>query len=149
MRITKKLFIALVISQVAVTQAYANEIVSSKDQVYGIIFSDPQGNKGNLDAKIQECQTLAKSVENDPQQTGPVNGSGVRGAARGAAAGAAVGAISGNSGSDGAKIGAAVGLVGGRLSRNAELNAQKNHSDQQQKQVMRNCMIERGFNALN
>ncbi|EAS42969.1 glycine zipper family protein [Photobacterium profundum] len=127
----------------------APQIVSSQDEVYGIIFSNPKGDMNLLLAGTQECQQLAGSVASTATNADPVNGSGVRGAAKGAAAGAAVGAISGNSGSDAAKVGAAVGLVGGRLSKNSEQNAQQTNSEQEQQMVMRNCMSERGFNALN
>lgn len=131
--------------------AMANSsVVSVKDEIYGIVFSDPKGDSTALNASIQECQVLAQSVAQPSEnEDKPVNGSGVKGAAKGAAAGAAVGAISGNSGSDGAKVGAAIGLIGGRLGKNAEQNAQQTHSSQGQLQVMRNCMAERGYNALN
>ncbi|WP_394251865.1 glycine zipper family protein [Vibrio profundi] len=150
-KLTSRFVLTFSLSALLISPSFASSsVVSVKDEIYGIVFSDHNGDKDALNAAIQECQVLAQSVAQPVADSGkPVNGSGARGAAKGAAAGAAVGAISGNSGSDGAKIGAAIGLVGGRLGKNAEQNAQQTHSVQQQQQVMRNCMVERNFNALN
>ncbi|MGF1751089.1 MULTISPECIES: glycine zipper family protein [Vibrio] len=96
--------------------------------------------------ELAHCQTLANHTQESVTSN---QGSGVRGLLKGAAAGAAVGAISGGSGSDAAKIGAAGGLVVGRVQGNAKQSAQQSSNMNNYKTVMRNCMVERQYVALN
>ncbi|MGF1694412.1 glycine zipper family protein [Vibrio kyushuensis] len=96
--------------------------------------------------QLDECQDIA----NTTQKAEATNkGSAVSGAAKGAAAGAAVGAISGNSGSDAAKTGAAIGLVSGRIKGNRAADASQQQNQQAYQTVLRNCMTDKHFVALN
>ncbi|WP_261836435.1 hypothetical protein [Vibrio ishigakensis] len=97
--------------------------------------------------ELVECQQLATSTQSNVQDT--TKGSGARGAAKGAAKGATVMAIAGESGSDGAKVGAAVGVVKGRRdSKKATQQAMANN-EQQYATVLRNCMVDKKYVALN
>lgn len=117
-----------------------------KDSKTGLIFDFDNVSQETAIQELQYCQEVALSTQKtvqDPQ------GTAVRGAARGAAAGAAVGAISGGSGSDAAKVGAAVGAVGGRLGgRNAEQSGHQSNAEAYEN-VLRNCMIDKKYVALN
>lgn len=93
---------------------------------------------------MHQCTELSNQVQEKQASGGMVSG-----AVKGAAVGAAVGAISGGSGSDGAKMGAGVGVAGGFLKRNAEKQQNANTAAEEQKMVLRNCMIGRGYTVLN
>ncbi|MHA2877288.1 glycine zipper family protein [Vibrio campbellii] len=97
--------------------------------------------------ELDECVGIAEQAS----QTASVEqkGSGVKGAAKGAAAGALVGSISGNSGSDAAKTGAAIGVVGGRLSSRQDAKNADTQQAEAFKVVLRNCMIDKKYVALN
>ncbi|WP_059020851.1 hypothetical protein [Vibrio coralliirubri] len=93
--------------------------------------------------ELATCQGVAESTLTAPTET--KKGSGVKGAAKGAAAGA----ISGGSGSDAAKTGAAIGVVSGRVSgRRAGAQAEEDNKAMYAT-VLRNCMIDKKYNALN
>lgn len=97
--------------------------------------------------ELATCQGVAESTLKAPTDT--KKGSGVKGATKGAAAGAAVGAISGGSGSDAAKTGAAIGVASGRVSgRRAGAQAEEDNKAMYAT-VLRNCMIDKKYNALN
>ncbi|MGF1751742.1 hypothetical protein [Vibrio cionasavignyae] len=98
-------------------------------------------------AELNECVSIATQASSQPETQ--TRGSGARGAAKGAAAGAIVGSVSGNSGSDAAKTGAAIGVVGGRLSARQESKANQEEAEASYKTVLRNCMIEKHYVALN
>ena len=90
---------------------------------------------------LQQCEGLA--VQNQPSapQRDSVAGTAVKGAA--------AGAVSGGSGSKAAKksAGAGVILAAGRNSRERR-NASANATTQKD-QIVKNCMIGRGYNVLN
>ncbi|MEF1169042.1 glycine zipper family protein [Vibrio campbellii] len=97
--------------------------------------------------ELDECVGIAEQAS---QRTSvEQKGSGVKGAAKGAAAGALVGSISGNSGSDAAKTGAAIGVVGGRLSSRQDAKNADTQQTEAFKVVLRNCMIDKKYVALN
>ncbi|MCL9775643.1 hypothetical protein [Vibrio methylphosphonaticus] len=98
-------------------------------------------------AELNECVSIASQVSTQPETQ--TRGSGARGAAKGAAAGAVVGSVSGNSGTDAAKTGAAIGVVGGRLSARQESKANQEAADTSYKTVLRNCMLDKHYVALN
>ncbi|ASI96587.1 glycine zipper domain-containing protein [Vibrio rotiferianus] len=97
--------------------------------------------------ELNDCVSLAEQAS----QTATINkkGSGAKGAAKGAAAGALIGSISGNSGSDAAKTGAAIGVVGGRLESRKSSKQSENQQMESFKTVLRNCMTEKQYVALN
>ncbi|UJF17997.1 glycine zipper family protein [Vibrio sp. SS-MA-C1-2] len=112
------------------------------------LIIDTQGlDQTQYSADMYQCQQLSYQVQ--PQMAvAPVGGAAV-GAARGAAVGAAGVAIAGGSGSEGAKIGAGIGLVRGIIgSRQSRAVSQVSYSHEVD-QVMRNCMINRGYKVLN
>ncbi|MEZ9819894.1 glycine zipper family protein [Shewanella sp. 10N.286.45.A1] len=132
----KKLLLsaALLISVSAYTQA--NIIVDSKNV-------DPQ----QYHADMYECEQLSQQVE--PQSSNSLGHDILKSTAKGAAIGAAGGAISGGSGSNGAKAGAGIGLIGGALKHGAEKRRAEQSFDAQTQNVMRNCMVGRGYTVLN
>ncbi|MBL6698995.1 MAG: glycine zipper family protein [Luminiphilus sp.] len=115
--------------------AYANVVVDmSQVQDYTKYQTD-----------LQQCEGLA--VQNQP--SAPQRDSVAGTAVKGAAVGAAAGAVSGGSGSKAAKKGAGAGVIlaAGRNSserRNASANATA-----QKDQIVKNCMLGRGYNVLN
>jgi|TARA_B100001059_G_scaffold67813_4_gene64651 uncharacterized protein YcfJ len=94
---------------------------------------------------LQQCEGLA--VQNQP--SAPQRDSVAGTAVKGAAVGAAAGAVSGGSGSKAAKKGAGAGVIlaAGRNSRERR-NASANATTQKD-QIVKNCMIGRGYNVLN
>lgn len=117
-----------------------------QDPTTKLIFDFDNVSQEQAATDLNYCQGLAGSTE---EQVTSAKGSGARGAARGALAGAAVGAISGGSGSDGAKTGAAIGVVGGRMRGNsAEAQGTANNLESYTT-VLRNCMVEKHYVALN
>ncbi|BEU05408.1 hypothetical protein OAG1_42080 [Agarivorans sp. OAG1] len=116
------------------------------EPITGLIFSYNEQEASQVHYDLSQCQAAAQSSQ---QQTTDKRGSGARGAAKGALAGAAVGAISGGSGSDGAKVGAAAGVVGGRLSARKQSKDIEEKNAQNLQTVMRNCMQNQGYTALN
>jgi hypothetical protein len=98
-------------------------------------------------ADMYECQTLSQQV--DHQQTQSLGRDMLGSTAKGALLGAAGGAIIGGSGSKGAKVGAGVGLVGGMLKHGSERRHAEQGYEYEQNNVMRNCMLGRGYNVLN
>ena len=97
--------------------------------------------------QLAQCQSIATQTTSEVADT--TSGSALRGAAKGAAAGATVGAVSGNSGSNGAKIGASVGLLTGRVSGKRAQQHAIQQNEEQYKLVMRNCMLDQKYVALN
>lgn len=97
--------------------------------------------------ELLECQDLATSTTSSVNDT--TKGSGARGAAKGAAKGATIMAIAGESGSDGAKVGAAVGVVKGRRDSKKSAQQASAHNEQQYATVLRNCMLDKKYVALN
>ena len=115
--------------------AYANVVVDmSQVQDYTKYQTD-----------LQQCEGLA--VQNQP--SAPQRDSVAGTAVKGAAVGAAAGAVSGGSGSKAAKKGAGAGVIlaAGRNSRERR-NASANATTQKD-QIVKNCMIGRGYNVLN
>ncbi|SHH20852.1 glycine zipper family protein [Ferrimonas marina] len=112
------------------------------------VIVDTQGvDMERYHADRYECEQLSQQVEH--QQTDSLGHDALRSTGKGALLGAAGGAIAGGSGSKGAKIGAGVGLVSGALHHSAEKReAQQEYSFEQQ-QVVRNCLINRGYQVLN
>ncbi|MGY3569560.1 glycine zipper family protein [Vibrio paucivorans] len=116
------------------------------DPTTNLIFDYDNITQEQAQAELQECQTLAQSTQQPVESS---KGSGVRGAAKAAAAGAAIGAISGGSGSDAAKTGAAIGVVGGRVKGNRGAQAAEQQNLESYKTVLRNCMVDKKYVALN
>ncbi|WP_299568579.1 glycine zipper domain-containing protein [uncultured Shewanella sp.] len=136
----------LLISSIALSFSVSANQGSLSDQRSGLIFSYSDIASSQTQTDLTQCQQVANSSK---KATEDKKGSGLKGAAKGAAAGAAVGAISGGSGSDGAKIGAAAGVVGGRLSGRKQEKEREAANEQAYETVMRNCMINKNYVALN
>ncbi|WP_112477957.1 glycine zipper family protein [Vibrio variabilis] len=140
---------------VAVTVMMFPFLSMAEEQVRGGDIIDPQSKlifnyqnvtKDVAESELAHCQNLAHQTHEDVQSS---KGSGVKGLLKGAAAGAAVGAISGGSGSDAAKVGAAGGLLVGRLAGKGGESAQNQQNLENYKVVLRNCMTQRKYVALN
>lgn len=98
-------------------------------------------------ADMYECQELSQQV--DHTQTNSLGRDMLGSTAKGAVLGAAGGAVAGGSGSKGAKVGAGIGLVGGVLKHGSQRRHAEHEYVEEQQNVMRNCMIGRGYNVLN
>lgn len=120
--------------------------ILTSSNVFAEIIVDSKGvDQQQYHADMYECQQLSEQVKDTPSQQTSVIGS----TARGALLGAAGSAIAGGSGSDGAKVGAGIGLVGGGVKKHAQKeNVAKQH-ELEKDQVMRNCLIGRGYTPLN
>ncbi|EDL55524.1 hypothetical protein VSAK1_23329 [Vibrio mediterranei AK1] len=116
------------------------------DQKSKLIFNYDNVTKDVAEQELAHCQNLANQTQEEVTSS---RGSGARGLLKGAAAGAATGAIAGGSGSDAAKIGAAGGLLVSRVAGKGNENAQQQKNLENYKTVLRNCMIERKYEALN
>jgi outer membrane lipoprotein SlyB len=99
---------------------------------------DPATSRGdNLPRDIADCRTIA-----DQQNVaGEVGTHALIGAGVGAALGAIAGAFGGGAGT-GAAIGAAIGGTGGAASGGLSSQAQRD-------EIVRNCLIGRGYRVLN
>ncbi|MCW8345423.1 glycine zipper family protein [Vibrio sp. ZSDZ65] len=133
----------IIVSPFAIAQTTGGDIVDPNSK---LIFTYNNVTEDVARQELAHCQTLANHTQEEVTSN---QGSAVRGLLKGAAAGAAVGAISGGSGSDTAKVGAAGGLVVGRMHGNANQAAQQSNNLNNYKTVMRNCMVERQYVALN
>jgi uncharacterized protein YcfJ len=132
---TKRTLPAMLFVWATAGNAYANVVVDmSQVQDYTKYQTD-----------LQQCEGLA--VQNQP--SAPQRDSVAGTAVKGAAVGAAAGAVSGGSGSKAAKKGAGAGVIlaAGRNSRERR-NASANATAQKD-QIVKNCMIGRGYNVLN
>ena len=132
---TKRTLPAMLFVGVTAGSAYANVVVDmSQVQDYTKYQTD-----------LQQCEGLA--VQNQP--SAPQRDSVAGTAVKGAAVGAAAGAVSGGSGSKAAKKGAGAGVIlaAGRNSRERR-NASANATAQKD-QIVKNCMLGRGYNVLN
>jgi uncharacterized protein YcfJ len=132
---TKRTLPAMLFVWATAGSAYANVVVDmSQVQDYTKYQTD-----------LQQCEGLA--VQNQP--SAPQRDSVAGTAVKGAAVGAAAGAVSGGSGSKAAKKGAGAGVIlaAGRNSRERR-NASANATAQKD-QIVKNCMIGRGYNVLN
>jgi uncharacterized protein YcfJ len=132
---TKRTLPTMLFVWATVGSAYANVVVDmSQVQDYTKYQTD-----------LQQCEGLA--VQNQP--SAPQRDSVAGTAVKGAAVGAAAGAVSGGSGSKAAKKGAGAGVIlaAGRNSRERR-NASANATAQKD-QIVKNCMIGRGYNVLN
>ena len=132
---TKRTLPAMLFVWAAAGSAYANVVVDmSQVQDYTKYQTD-----------LQQCEGLA--VQNQP--SAPQRDSVAGTAVKGAAVGAAAGAVSGGSGSKVAKKGAGAGVIlaAGRNSRERR-NASANATAQKD-QIVKNCMLGRGYNVLN
>lgn len=121
------------VTTVLATSVHANLIidkngVDEKDYIYD----------------MHQCEELSGQVQKDTRSRGAVGG-----AVKGAALGAAGTAIAGGSGSDGAKVGAGVGLAAGVLGGGRDRRANQDNYEADRQNVMRNCMINRGYTVLN
>ncbi|MDE1208843.1 glycine zipper family protein [Vibrio aestuarianus] len=116
--------------------SYANIIVDTKNV-------DEQ----KYHADLYECDQLSNQVEQ--QQTYSLGHDVLGSTAKGAALGAVGSAIGGGSGSNGAKVGAGIGVIGGALKHGSEKRQAEQQYDIQKQNVMRNCMIGRGYTVLN
>ncbi|MCJ2378188.1 glycine zipper family protein [Vibrio sp. ZSDZ34] len=135
--------VTLSCSALAQEQERGGDII---DQRSKLIFNYDNVTKEVAKEELSYCQNLANQTQEEVVEA---KGSGVRGLLKGAAAGAAVGAISGGSGSDAAKVGAAGGLLVGRVAGKGNQSAQQQKNLENYKVVLRNCMIERKYVALN
>ncbi len=115
---------------------YANIIVDTKDV-----------DQEKYHADLYECQTYSQQAEQ--KKTDSLGHDLVSSTAKGAALGAAGGAISGGSGSKGAKVGAGIGIIGGALSHSAEKKYNAEQHELAERDIMRNCMMGRGYTVLN
>jgi uncharacterized protein YcfJ len=132
---TKRTLPAMLFVCATAGSAYANVVVDmSQVQDYTKYQTD-----------LQQCEGLA--VQNQP--SAPQRDSVAGTAVKGAAVGAAAGAVSGGSGSKAAKKGAGAGVIlaAGRNSRERR-NASANATAQKD-QIVKNCMLGRGYNVLN
>lgn len=114
---------------------------------HGLVFDEQQYDESEFALDLRQCESLLDNVGQN-EGSGAVE-QGVKRGARGAAAGAAAGSISGNSGSEAAKKGAAIGTTMGILSGRGSKNAAENKNQQEREQLMRNCMVGRGYQPLN
>ena len=94
-----------------------------------------------------QCEQLASQVEKE--KSSGVLGGAVKGAAVGAGVGAAGKAVAGGSGSDGAKKGAGVGVAVGALSSRRDKKTNDRNYEIEKENVLRNCMVGRGYTVLN
>ncbi|WP_208111944.1 glycine zipper domain-containing protein [Zavarzinia compransoris] len=101
---------------------------------------DPATSKappGYYNSDLAYCQNLADQVPSANEAAGR----GLAGAALGAVAGGIIGSLSGNFGTGlaaGAGLGAASGIASGGIS-----------AEQEKRQVINNCMRNRGYSVLN
>lgn len=116
--------------------AHANIIVDTKNV-----------DTNQYHADMYECEQLSQQIEHSESKS--LGHDLLGSAAKGAAIGAAGGAISGGSGSNGAKTGAGIGIIGGALKHGAEKRRAEQNFEQQTQNVMRNCMVGRGYTVLN
>lgn len=115
---------------------------------YANIIVDTKGvDQEKYHADLYECQTYSEQAE--LKQTDSLGHDLVGSTAKGAALGAAGGAISGGSGSEGAKVGAGIGIIGGALSHGAQKRYNKEQHEIAERDIMRNCMVGRGYTVLN
>ncbi|MGR5175815.1 glycine zipper family protein [Vibrio mediterranei] len=135
--------VTLSCSALAQEQQRGGDII---DQRSKLIFNYDNVTRDVAEQELSYCQNLANQTQEEAVES---KGSGARGLLKGAAAGAAVGAISGGSGTDAAKVGAAGGLVVGRMAGKGNESAQQQKNLENYKVVLRNCMIERKYVALN
>lgn len=125
------------LNRAAVFAVVALGLAACADQVRPII--DPATSVAggrNYEYDLAQCQQLAKQVD----AGGRTVGGALLGAGVGAAGGAIIGAFTGNAGR-GAAIGAGVGGLSGAVGGGASAaNSTQN--------VVRNCMIRRGYAVL-
>jgi hypothetical protein len=114
---------------------------------HGLVFDEKQYDESQFALDSRQCETLLDNVGQN-EGSGAVE-QGVKRGARGAAAGAAAGSISGNSGSEAAKKGAAIGTTIGLLSGRGSKNTAESKNQQERTELMRNCMVGRGYQPLN
>ncbi|GAD81268.1 hypothetical protein VEZ01S_54_00190 [Vibrio ezurae NBRC 102218] len=134
-------------SYLAYFTLFLSLFIASPAMSHNLIFDEKQYDESQFSVDLTQCEALINDVGNH-EGSGAVE-QGVKRGVRGAAAGAAAGAISGNSGSDAAKKGAAIGTTMGLLSGRGSKNTAENRNQQEREQVMRNCMIGRGYQPLN
>ncbi|MCK6261733.1 glycine zipper family protein [Vibrio sp. ZSDE26] len=140
----KKHYLAATLLLLSTTAFAEGGVVT--DASTNLIFDYDNISQEEAIEQLDECQDIAMTTQTEEASN---KGSAVSGAAKGAAAGAAVGAISGNSGSDAAKTGATIGLVSGRVKGNRAAEASKQNNQQAYQTVLRNCMTDKHFVALN
>ncbi|MCL2919238.1 glycine zipper family protein [Shewanella litorisediminis] len=110
------------------------------------VIVDPQGvDEKQYAYDLQQCTALSTQVEKREGSSGGI----LRGAVKGAAAGAVIGGVTGGSGSDGAKTGAGIGIAGTLLKKGAERRRIEEEYEYEKDQVLKSCMINRGYKVLN
>ncbi|PMH43213.1 hypothetical protein BCU68_04290 [Vibrio sp. 10N.286.49.B3] len=112
-----------------------------------LVFDHTRYDANEFNQNQQECAQLMNHVGQN-EGTGAIE-QGVKRGARGATVGAIAGSISGNSGSSAAKKGAAVGTTVGMLSGKGSQQAAEATNQKERNDLMRNCMQDRGYSALN
>ncbi|MCL1052117.1 glycine zipper family protein [Shewanella abyssi] len=93
---------------------------------------------------LHQCTEISTQVDKKDSTSSAVGT-----AAKGAAIGSAGKAIAGGSGTDGAKQGAAIGLGVGILSNSRNRRRDADNFEQDKQNVVKNCMINRGYVVLN
>ena len=117
---------------IGIQAARANNVVVDTPQVQDY-------NQYQVD--LQQCEGLAVQNQPDAPQREAVAGTAVRGAA-------AV-AVSGGSGSKAAKKGAGVGVIAAASRNSRNRRASSANASALADQIVKNCMLGRGYNALN
>ncbi|WED25362.1 glycine zipper family protein [Vibrio sp. DW001] len=112
-----------------------------------LMFDELQYDSVQFNLDQQQCSDLLVNV--GQHKSAGAAEQGVKRGLRGATAGALAGSISGNSGSSAAKKGAAIGTTVGVLSGRGSKKSAENSNQNERDDLMRNCMLGRGYRALN